>query len=253
MTVTAYAARSEMTSPLWARAFVDGCGGTVAERNELQPGDVALFGSPVTWCLLQQAQQEGRTWYYGDHGYFGRHNAPIGGPGGKVYYRTTRNAYQHDGSGDGDAVRFARLGVPVKPWRMGGNHILLCPNSPGHFALHGGDCGRWIADTTAALRKHTDREIKVRVKTAGTAFADDLRGAWAVVVYTSACGFLAALEGVPCFATAHCASGAFGSTFLHRIESPHRPDNRYELACVLAAHQWTAEEMRQGMAWERLQ
>ena len=252
--MVAYEAPGEMTSPKWARGFAEGCGGEVAGPKDLLPGDVATFGSPQTWALLQQAIREGRTWFYGDHGYFGRHNAPIGGPAGDVYYRVTRGAYQHDGRGDGDMGRLERLGVEVKPWRRdSGGYVLLCPNSPTFFRLHGENIGLWTAGTVETLRRHTTREIRVREKTSPRTFAQDLAGAWAVVVFTSACGYLAALEGVPCFATAPCASLAFGSGNLALIETPVRPDNRRELASVLAANQWTLAEIARGQAWERLQ
>lgn len=227
---------------MWARAFAKGAGANVSKEEDLLPGQVAMFGSPHRWELLQQAIGLGRTWYYGDHAYFGRH----------VYYRVTRNAYQHDCEGEGDAQRWERLGVRIRDWKKGGGHILLCPNSPGFFELHGQDCNRWIVETTRTLQRHSDREIRLRFKRSATQFESDLRGAWAVVVFTSVCGVHAALEGVPCFATAPCASRSFGSGDLSSIERPSRPDNRYEMAAVLAANQWTLHEMARGQAWRKL-
>jgi hypothetical protein len=58
-------------------------------------------------------------------------------------------------------------------------------------------------------------------------------------------------KGCP-FATAPCASQAFGSGDLSQIETPRRPDNRYEMATVLAANQWTLHEMARGHAWSYL-
>jgi hypothetical protein len=214
----------------------------VSEREELQPGGVAMFGSPHRWQLLEQARAEGRDWYYGDHAYFGRHE----------YYRITRGAWQlSDLSGEGDEQRWERSGLRIRDWKKQGRYILLCPNSPGFFQLHGTTVDAWLAETKQALRRYTDREIRVRFKSSSD-FEFDVRYAWATVVYTSVAGLLGALQGVPCFATAPCASRAFGTDDLSRIENPVRPDNRFEMAKVLAANQWTLHEMARGHAWSYL-
>jgi hypothetical protein len=191
--------------------------------------------------LLLQAIAEGRRWFYGDHAYFGR----------RQFFRVTRNGFQHDASGVGDPRRFEQFGIPVRRWRAG-SHILLCPNSPAHFERAGTTADAWIADTAATLRQHTDREIRVRWKNSGGELETELREAHAVVVFTSVSGVIAALHGVACFATAPCASLAFGSSDLSRIENPARPENRFEMACALAANQWTLHEMASGQAWKEL-
>lgn len=238
--VVAYAVRDELTSPKWARAFAKGCGARVAVRDELEAGAVALFGSPRRQRLLDQAKAEGRTWFYGDHAYFRRHE----------FYRCTRNAMQHDGHGEGDPRRLERLEVRIRGWRKDGTDVLLCPNSPAFFEGQGLRADVWIRETVAELRRHTDRPIRVRFKNDGGDLEQALRGAWATVVYVSVSGMHSALAGIPCFATAPCASLSFGSSDLSRIESPARPDNRHELASVLANQQWTLLEMANGKAWE---
>lgn len=240
--ITALAVPSETTSGPWARAFAAGCGGQVSEANELPPGDVALFGSAARWKVLQEAIRDGRQWFYGDHAYFGRFQ----------YYRATRGAYQHDASGEGDPARFDALGLQVLPWRTDGGPILLCPNSRPFMAMHGVRADDWITATTQALRRHTDRPIRVRWKDSPGRLDEAVAGAWAVVVWTSVCGVHAALAGIPCFSTAPCASRSFGTDDLALIERPARPANRYEMACALAVNQWTLAEMSEGMAWRHL-
>jgi hypothetical protein len=242
--LTCYGVPHELTSPQWARSFAKGCNAAATVDEQLLPGDVALFGSPHRWELLQRARAEGRVWYYGDHAYFGR----------REYYRITRGAYQlTDLGGDGDVIRWERLGVRIRDgWRKTGRYILLCPNSPGYFQLHGLNVHDWIRDTTAELRKYTDREIRVRFKNSAGDFDFDVKFAWAVVVFTSVSGVHAALHGIACFATEPCASRCFGSGDLSLIEKPVRPDNRFEMATVLAANQWTLHEMARGHAWRKL-
>jgi hypothetical protein len=228
---------------VWAKSFAKGAGGLeIVSGPELSPGPVAFFGSAEFWPMLDQIVAEGREWIYGDHAYFGR----------RRYFRATRNALQHDASGEANNVkRFESFGIKVERWRKG-SHILLCPNSPGYFAAFGMEADEWVKNTTAELRQHTGRDIRVRWKNWTNDLQSDLKNAWACVVFTSVCGVHAALRGVPCFATAPCASRAFGSGNLALIEQPPRPDNRFEMACVLAENQWTMEEMSAGMAWEHL-
>lgn len=229
---------------MFAQAWADGCGCQISDGDELRPGRVALFGSPQRWQLLERARAEGRDWFYGDHAYFRR----------REYYRVTRGALQlADLSGEGDPQRFELLDWRIRAtWRKQGSYILLCPNSPTYFELHGLTVQQWIRETTEQLRRHTDREIRVRFKTSANDFEFEVRWAWAVVAYTSVAGVLAALQGVPCFATEPCASQAFGSGDLSLIERPVRPDNRFEMASVLAANQWTLREIARGQAWRHL-
>jgi len=243
VTVVCYSVPHELTSPRWARAFARGCGGTVSVGSTLASGDVALFGSPHRWQLLQQAQAEGRQWYYGDHAYFGR----------RRFFRATRGAYQLcDLSGYHDPRGFEQFAIAVKKWRSGSD-ILLCPNSPPYFERFGTTAEAWIEKTTSELRNYTGRTIRVRWKNGGGGeFEYDLKNVHAVVVFTSVCGVHAALAGAASFATAPCASRAFGTDDLSRIENPVRPDNRFEMACALAANQWTFGEMASGKAWKEL-
>lgn len=241
--ITALAVPGATTSGPWAQAFAAGGGGVVSERDEVPDGPVAMFGSPYRWRVFHDAIARGQEWFYGDHAYLGSRFH---------YYRATRGAYQHDASGEGDPARFDALGLQVEPWRTDGGHILLCPNSPQFFALHGLNAQEWIARTTQQLRRYTDRPIRVRWKDSHVPLETSLAGAWAVVVYVSVCGVQAALAGIPCFATAPCASRSFGTDDLGLIERPVRPANRYEMACVLADRQWSLDEMRAGMAWRKL-
>ena len=215
-------------------------------HSMLEPGPVAMFGNPLLFPLLRQAQAEKRDWYYGDHAYFGR----------RVYYRITKNAFQHNCYGDAHPQRWERLGIRIKPWQKTGGAILLCPQSAAFYELHGMNRDQWIIDTTTEIRRYTDRPIILRNKASGLAtedlFRQSLHGVHAVVVYTSVAGAQAALEGVPCFATHDCASAKFGTTDLSRIENPVRPDNREQMAWVLADNQWTFDEMAGGMAWEKI-
>lgn len=238
-----YSVERELTSPKWARAFASGCGGGLCKTDELQPGDVAMFGSPARWQMLAEARAKGRTWFYGDHAFWGR----------RAYYRISRNSTQVSArSGDDSPRRFDQWFVPVREWKRTGKYILLCPNSPVYFRWFGMTAEGWIEQTVRQLRRHTDRPIWLRWKNDGTPLDDALKNAWAVVGFTSVCGVHAALAGVPSFATAPCAARDFGTDDLSRIEDPVYPTDRLRMARILANQQWSIDEMAEGMAWGTL-
>lgn len=245
MKPVSYYTHGEGSSPKFAYAFARGCKGSIDDQGlPLCDGPVALFGSPSLWPVLRQAQAEGRDFYYGDHAYFGRNQ----------YYRVAKNTYQHDGSGNYPPDRFHRFGRWVYPWRSGGSHIVVCPNSDVYFGLHGLDGPTWVRDTVATLRQHTDREIRVRWKKTALPIQADLVDAHAVVVFSSAAAVDALIVGVPVFTLADFAcSVRMGLSDLTKIESPIYPDDREAFLWALAYHQWSLSEMIQGMAWRTLQ
>lgn len=244
MTPVSYYTPGEITSPKFAYAFARGCGGTITDEPDLFPGPVALFGTPSLWPVLRAARAQGREWFYGDHGYFGRN----------TYFRVTWNAYQHDGRGDYAPGRFLTFHRDVKPWRTSGSHVLVCPNSEAYFRLHRMDRDRWLADVLATLRQHTDRELRVRYKHTPLEIKYDLADAWACVSFSSMAAVDALIVGVPVFSLAPFASSArMGLSDLAQIESPIYPDDREPFVWALAANQWTLPEILRGVAWRSLQ
>jgi hypothetical protein len=234
---------TEATSPRFCAAFAAGCGGTVERYAQLRPGPVALFGSPKLWPLLEQAKDEGREIFYGDHGVFGRF----------VYYRITRNGFQHDGRGVSTGERFKRFHRPVQPWITTGRHVLICPQSPIYFELFGINRDAWLEDVTTTLRAHTDRQIVVRTKRELRPIEADLKHCWAVVTYSSSSALDALIAGVPVFVLADFAAAyRMGSPDLSQIESPVYPPDRQSTMECLADQQWDLREIRTGQAWRAL-
>lgn len=240
MTVNVYAALGEVTSPVFAANFAEGCGGRIVFPDQEKSGPWAGFGSPSTWKSMSKAIMEGHDWWYGDHAYFRR----------RLYYRITKNAFQHSGYGKPNYERLDRFNMYFKPWIKRGKHIVLCAQSQSHFDRHG--VSDWIKNTAKELSRHTDRPIIVREKR-GVPLEYDLQNAWAVVVHTSNAAVDAAIMGIPTFVTAPCAASRVSKSSLAEIESPLYADDRREWAGVLAANQWTFDEIRAGMAWAHLQ
>jgi hypothetical protein len=227
------------------RAFAQGCAGPVSLEPRLRPGPAAFYGITAHLKLLiDAAAAGGRDWYYVDNGYFRR----------GTFWRVTRQALQHGGVGTPDFQRLARLGVRIAPWRRGGRHLLVCPPGEAFCRLSGFDHRRWLAEVLDRLARHTDREIRIRVKpTARTPalqpLAADLADCHALVTHMSNAAVEALVAGVPVFATGPCAAAAMGLADLARIERPIHPEDRRQWAAVLAANQWTLQEMRDGTCW----
>lgn len=114
-------------------------------------------------------------------------------------------AHGHNGSGwfpVGDEDRLAKLGIELHPWRVGGDHILVCAQR-GIGSREMASPQNWHAMAVQRLRKVTDRPIKVRLHPGNQAPAvpltDDLRDAWACVIWSSGCGVQALITGVPVY------------------------------------------------------
>lgn len=167
----------------------------------------------------------------------------------------------HNGGGrwpEGSRERLARLGVEFKPWRQSGGHVLVCP-SRGLKSSAMRQPEGWTEQTVAALKRFTQREIRVRphpgnwkVKPPEVPLEDDLRGAHACVIWASSAGVKSLVEGVPVIYTAPhwICSGAAGNR-LEDIESPVMPD-RVPAFERLASAQWSLDEIASGEPFRAL-
>lgn len=161
----------------------------------------------------------------------------------------------HNGSGQPVRKRpdrLERLGVDFKPWRTEGNHILVCPSrgigSPRMRQPEG-----WTERVVRELKRYTTRPIKVRphpgnwkVNPPKVPIEEDLRDAWACVVWASTTGIKSLIEGVPVIYQApHWICAEASGNKLEDIETPPMPD-RVPAFETLAGAQWTLDEIRKG-------
>lgn len=232
-------------------AFCAGAKGRVSsDVSRLLPGGAAFYGVvPETKSLYRQAKAEQRDVYYLDNAYFD--------PTREVYFRATKGALQATGREGSDCKRFDRLGIPIAPWREGGEHILVCPQSDQFMRDVARYEGNWLADTLQALRALTLRPVRVRPWTGNkkawySSLPEDLHDCWALVTYSSASAITAILSGVPAVCTATDCISLSQCGKLEDIENPYRSDNRREWAGAVADSQWTLDEMRRGVAWRML-
>lgn len=233
-----YAQKGKHLSKQFCDAFAAGCGGTV--EYEYDPGPWAGYGSPVLWPDMIRSIKDGHDFYYGDHAYFGR----------GVFWRVTKNAFQHDGRGRPDYDRLRPFYESAKPWRKSGSHILVCTQTQAYYERFG--MGSWLADTVRCLKLHTDRPIVVRPKNSIRPFMQDLENAHALVCCTSNTAVQALMEGIPVITTHQCAASRMGLCDVALVEKPFYPDDRMEWAAALAANQWTLDEIAAGQCWEKI-
>lgn len=194
-------------------------------------------------------EAQGGTVLVCENGYVGRDGQ------GRQYYAIARHG--HNGSGtwpDGGPERWGGLGLELRPWREHGEHLLVCPNR--HFGMKGFAMPQdWEPAALKTLRAATKRPIRVRPHPNGgtpvRALAEDLAGAWAVVIWASSCGVHALLAGIPVICTAPwwiCRSAAVAR--LAELEAP-LPDRRPAFE-RLAWAQWTLEEIERGEPFAHL-
>ena len=176
----------------------------------------------------------------------------------------------HNGSGTwkpGGPGRFARFGIDPAPWRRDGDHVLVCGQRGfGYNAM----ANAWPDDVHDRLRQATKRPIwfrphpKRRRKMPTAAYdrvlnheeplVDHLRGAWAVVVWSSNAATVALRHGVPAFHEApHIVAEGAAPKGLARLERPKRSNTARRRAFEdLAWAQWSLSEIGAGEAARHL-
>lgn len=168
------------------------------------------------------------------------------------------------------------LGIKLKKWRKGGNHILICCQRNGGWSMKGLPVPEWLVSTIHEIRKFSDRDIvirphpgdkramsyikplKARIATKhkisnARSITEDLKDAWCTITYNSSPGVASAIEGVPVYVTdpkpdtsqAHEISNVNISS----IEEPSMPD-RIEWLQKIAMCHWSKDELRTGAAWQ---
>jgi len=165
------------------------------------------------------------------------------------------------------------LGISLKPWRTAGNHILICLQRHGGWSMQGLSTVDWLNQTILQIRQHSkkrpivvrthpgDKKIRSILKinhknvhlSTNEKLTDDLRGAWATVVYNSSPSVASIIEGIPAFLTDPNPqnSQAFGvaDTDLSKLENPSMLDRQSWVERISMCH-WKFDELKSGEAWQ---
>lgn len=267
MRVVVYRHRSAASNP-WLDALASGIGrhGVRVDRadygSEVGTPDVAVLYGIGQQKVIDRLQAQGTRCLIMEMGYVGDRykyqSLLFGGLNGRGI---------HPPAPDG-GKRWRRLfGDEIKPWRHGGDYVLIVGQWHKDQSVRHLNCDAWYAKAVReaareyglpiVFRPHplSDRRGHSPPTMPGARVqrgpeADALQGAALVVTLNSNFGVLAALAGVPVVAV---DDGAMAwPVAAHEIgENPIRPD-RTAWAHELAFAQWTQAEMASGEAWDHL-
>lgn len=165
------------------------------------------------------------------------------------------------------------LNISIKPWRESGKHILICLQRNGGWSMRGLNVIQWLNHTILQIRQHSpgrhiivrahpgDKKIKSMLSinhknvslSTNLNLVDDLKGAWATVVYNSSPAVASTIEGIPVFLTDpepwHSQANDVSNKDLSQLENPLLPE-RQEWIEKLAMSHWNFAELKSGKAWQ---
>ena len=251
---TSYTQKGHMYDPI-LQSFVQGAGGQISSWDQEETAMTPVVLRGITKRKQMAAcQAVGRDFYYVDTGYFGNGKK-------KTYHRVTRNDVQHFGPIVDRPSDRVPPDVGVAKFRRQGSKILIAPPSQKLLNLYNINLEEWLARTQADIRKHTDREIVVRLKqsrsvrqntdTIQMALDDDV---FCLVTFSSIAAVEALLHGKPAITLGPNAAAPLCSHNVSEIENPFVPDLDQVRALIrhLSYCQFTEAEMRDGTAWRIL-
>jgi len=185
-----------------------------------------------------------------------------------VYYNTNNYVNQNSTDTKWNTIKH-QLNLELQPWRTNGQHILVCGQRDGGWAMKGVDMPAWTLETVKQIRQHTDRPIVVRPHPKNPINANlfrnfanvsmsrhillqqDLSNAWASVFFNSSSCVASILAGVPVFAfDPDCVAWQVANRELSQIEKPLTPIREQWLWDLSAAH-WTDHESRAGLIYRK--
>jgi hypothetical protein len=249
-----YARKGNVYDPMLEN-FMIGTGGQITTWDMIEGNN-----SPVVIRGIAKRKQihtcweTGRDFYYIDTGYFG--NAKR-----KLYHRITKNHLQNIDpviSRPRDRLKAAGF----SPCKFGGgSDILICPPSAKVMKFFDLDLDQWMETTLLELKKHTDRNIVIRLKQSRDVrmHSDTLEDALSkdvhcLITFNSIAATEAILLGKPAITLGPNAAHTLCKHSLSDVENLYIPslDEVEEWAAHLSYSQFTELEMRNGYAWSIL-
>lgn len=177
---------------------------------------------------------------------------------------------------DIDSTRWAKisnaLNISLKDYRKSGNHILICCQRNGGWSMKGLPVMDWLDKTIRTIQSFTDRPIVVRAHpgdkkarlylrinhknvtlSRSPTLLQDLKGAWATVVFNSSPSVASLIEGIPTFVTdpnpEFSQTHGVANTNLKRIEDPKMYERQQWIEKLSMCH-WNFNELKSGEAWK---
>jgi len=263
--LTIYAPSNNLKSKAWE--VFNGVKESWPEQVAINDNSIAIepLSNSMFWGfvnnnlhLIKKLEQRKHQYWFTDTPYFGRFDNNNLQPNNH-YWRICKNNIHAKFLKDCKSDRFDKFNLKIKAPPLNGEHILVCPSSPGiHAYLETPD---WTQQTVEQLKRYTDRPIKIREKPRGRGtsgpseakvpLAEDLKNAWACVTSCSISAIEAVCMGKPVYCHEKSFAHAMGNLHLADIEQPFFADPEPWLYS-LAYQQFTPEEFSNGVAIETL-
>ena len=235
-------------------------------------GPAAFYGRDRgTMDIVRQCEADRVPWFMADNGYITpRIKGDAEAPGRFAgYYKISKNGWQHSGHGEPDFDRLEHVleltGQTFRPtWKPRRDdelgHVLVCPPIADYERVHAFHAHHWLRHIKIELRRmrRTVPRVRLRYKpddprvSKVRSLEEDFKKAVAVITHDSNIAVEAILAGVPIFVTGTSPAQAFGNVDIHNVMNPNQTLDRWTWLAILAANQWTLDEIAQGMANETL-
>lgn len=221
------------------------------------PIDAPMAQADVGVCYgwkRRAAYERYPRFVYADLGYWHRethYRLVVGGWSPESYVRA---CLPHD--------RLPQLGVKVRPWREGGDTIVIAGSTAKACIDHGVPYRQWEIEAAARLQD-CGKRIVYRPKPSDPNKApipgaeyddgplqDTFKRACCVVTHHSNTAIDALVEGVP----VHCEVGAAAafSVPLETAANPERLEGREQFIADVSWLNWSVQEMERGEAWAHM-
>ena len=179
--------------------------------------------------------------------------------GGKKYFSLA--LHDHNGAGKwtvGGPYRWESFGIPLDPWRMTGNYILVCEQrgigSPSMGSPEGWHTKtmRWaqeVFDVPVVLRAHPKTRKLHEIAQRQPTIEEQLRNALGVIIWNTAFGVHALRAGVPVIYGAPyfiCENACSREGWFYSDQ------DRLEAFERMAWAQWSEDEIESGQAFDYL-
>jgi lipopolysaccharide biosynthesis glycosyltransferase len=249
-----YARKGNVYDPMLEN-FMIGSGGQITTWDMIEGNN-----SPVVIRGIAKRKQIHTCWetkrdfYYIDTGYFGNGKR-------KLYHRITKNHLQNIYPII-NRPRDRLMAAGYQPHKFSrGSNILICPPSAKVMKFYDLDLDQWMEETLLELKKHTDRNIVIRLKQSREVrmHTDTLEDALSkdvhcLITFNSIAATEALLLGKPAITLGPNAAHFLCKHSLADVENLYVPtlDEVEEWAANLAYSQFTELEMRNGYAWSIL-
>ena len=249
-----YARKGNVYDPMLEN-FILGSGGQITTWDMIEGNN-----SPVVIRGIAKRKQIHTCWetkrdfYYVDTGYFGNGKR-------KLYHRITKNHLQNIYPII-NRPRDRLMAAGYQPHKFSrGSNILICPPSAKVMKFYDLDLDQWMEETLLELKKHTDRNIVIRLKQSREVrmHTDTLEDALSkdvhcLITFNSIAATEALLLGKPAITLGPNAAHFLCKHSLADVEDLYTPtlDEVEEWAANLAYSQFTELEMRNGYAWSIL-